>query len=477
MAAAPNIQNARIQLSKSDITKAKVEMKADKYSKTNTIVRDLTLNALPDNLQPTKVLPKQAGKKAPKRITEADVKTDKIAFWNYYGWVQSPVIDENGDTVNYVMAFEPDERFYCGEGINIYDADPDEDGVDETYVSQLGYFGEIPIVLDMDNMTATFAVSDGYNVGMEVMDEIDTVQQGRYYYFYIYAYVMWLWPEDYMAGETEELVDIVGQIDTDGSIYFDQAMMYYYGIYRCIYRSTSLYSQPTLYQDWTRYQGMYASPSMRDMMFITPNGQHEYTSDYDGEMTNNVLMYQVADTVAVWNLYDLGMWGNYMVLSSDYTMEFPAQYVYDWYDSYDYETEDGTIDIGGDFVNLYADVVDDEWENVEMGNTGTYNENEIVWTNTLLYNGNVDWDYYPANKLTYTDGSQFVVPAPPVTILLGDVNEDGEIDITDVTLLINAVLTGNLDDINVDNADCDESGSIDITDVTKLISRVLTGAW
>lgn len=62
-------------------------------------------------------------------------------------------------------------------------------------------------------------------------------------------------------------------------------------------------------------------------------------------------------------------------------------------------------------------------------------------------------------------------------ILLGDVNNDGEIDITDVTLLINAVLTGDLSGINVNNADCETNGSIDITDVTLLISRVLTGGW
>lgn len=64
-----------------------------------------------------------------------------------------------------------------------------------------------------------------------------------------------------------------------------------------------------------------------------------------------------------------------------------------------------------------------------------------------------------------------------VTVLIGDVNEDGNIDITDVTLLISAVLTGDMSGINTANGDCDGSTIIDITDVTMLISRVLTGAW
>ena len=62
-------------------------------------------------------------------------------------------------------------------------------------------------------------------------------------------------------------------------------------------------------------------------------------------------------------------------------------------------------------------------------------------------------------------------------ILRGDVNEDGEIDINDITALIGYVLTGNAEGINLYNAECDPIQGIDINDITALIGYVLTGSW
>ena len=61
--------------------------------------------------------------------------------------------------------------------------------------------------------------------------------------------------------------------------------------------------------------------------------------------------------------------------------------------------------------------------------------------------------------------------------LRGDVNDDEAVNITDVILLINAVLSGNLDDINADNADVNFDTSVNITDVIQLINYVSTGNW
>jgi len=61
----------------------------------------------------------------------------------------------------------------------------------------------------------------------------------------------------------------------------------------------------------------------------------------------------------------------------------------------------------------------------------------------------------------------------------GDVNNDGHIDIDDVTLLIDVVLGKDVA-YNAQAADCDPeagNGSIDINDVTSLINFVLSGAW
>ena len=55
---------------------------------------------------------------------------------------------------------------------------------------------------------------------------------------------------------------------------------------------------------------------------------------------------------------------------------------------------------------------------------------------------------------------------------LGDVNHDQTINITDVTMLISAVLGGNTDEICEICADFNEDGIVNITDVTQLLSFV-----
>ena len=60
--------------------------------------------------------------------------------------------------------------------------------------------------------------------------------------------------------------------------------------------------------------------------------------------------------------------------------------------------------------------------------------------------------------------------------MLGDVDDNGVVNVTDVTILINYMLSGNVN-INFANADCDSSKSINITDVTMLINYVMSGSW
>ena len=59
--------------------------------------------------------------------------------------------------------------------------------------------------------------------------------------------------------------------------------------------------------------------------------------------------------------------------------------------------------------------------------------------------------------------------------LMGDVDKSGMVNIADVTALINYLLTGKTDDINLAVADVDNSDSINIADVTTLINYLLTG--
>ena len=60
-----------------------------------------------------------------------------------------------------------------------------------------------------------------------------------------------------------------------------------------------------------------------------------------------------------------------------------------------------------------------------------------------------------------------------VATLIGDVNGDGNVNITDVTLLVNHIL-GNADDtFIIANADINGDGNVSITDVTGLVNVIL----
>ncbi|MBO4803949.1 MAG: hypothetical protein J5503_05320, partial [Muribaculaceae bacterium] len=61
--------------------------------------------------------------------------------------------------------------------------------------------------------------------------------------------------------------------------------------------------------------------------------------------------------------------------------------------------------------------------------------------------------------------------------LRGDVNDDKVVDITDATMLINYLLSGDATDINMVNANCDLQGNVDISDATTLINFLLNGTW
>ena len=74
----------------------------------------------------------------------------------------------------------------------------------------------------------------------------------------------------------------------------------------------------------------------------------------------------------------------------------------------------------------------------------------------------------PSNPGYFTGKSSF---------LRGDVNGDGQVKISDVTALINYLLSGDASVINLDAADCNQNGEIKIADVTALINYLLSGSW
>ena len=55
--------------------------------------------------------------------------------------------------------------------------------------------------------------------------------------------------------------------------------------------------------------------------------------------------------------------------------------------------------------------------------------------------------------------------------------EGGSVNISDVTSLIDYLLSGNASGINVTAADCNQDSLVNISDVTALIDYLLSGTW
>ena len=110
---------------------------------------------------------------------------------------------------------------------------------------------------------------------------------------------------------------------------------------------------------------------------------------------------------------------------------------------------------------------------VQQTATADMNTYQANWLNAeVVDDRNVTiYQYYPGGHLTVWRLTK------QGGILRGDVDSDGEVSITDATVLIDYLLTGNNDGISLDNADCDLNEEISIADVTALIDRLLNGTW
>ena len=53
----------------------------------------------------------------------------------------------------------------------------------------------------------------------------------------------------------------------------------------------------------------------------------------------------------------------------------------------------------------------------------------------------------------------------------GDINNDGDVDIADITTIVALILSSTY----TDTADINNDGSVDIADITKLVSIILQG--
>ena len=56
-------------------------------------------------------------------------------------------------------------------------------------------------------------------------------------------------------------------------------------------------------------------------------------------------------------------------------------------------------------------------------------------------------------------------------------DNDGKVNITDATALIDYLLGGSADGIDLYNAECNQDETVSIADITALIDYLLTGNW
>ena len=105
--------------------------------------------------------------------------------------------------------------------------------------------------------------------------------------------------------------------------------------------------------------------------------------------------------------------------------------------------------------------------------TANANSYQADWLNAEVIDARnvLIYQYYPGGHITLWRLTKHG------GILRGDVDEDGTVNIADVTALIDYLLSGNADGINLDNADCDQDSNINIADVTSLIDYLLSGTW
>ena len=196
-----------------------------------------------------------------------------------------------------------------------------------------------------------------------------------------------------------------------------------------------------------------------------PQGSISTTNDDAYSCQNPVYMFQVNDsTVFVYNLFGFGSTINALFIHEDGTMTLPGQALY-----YDPVKDD-------DICNYTL-----EGDTLTFGNSGLATSDTISWGRTVPRGLSSDFSKaYDYNRLFFIDGSKFILPGTPGTLLRGDVNNDGLIKVNDITTLIGHLLSQDLDDsfeFNSHNSDTTGDGQLGINDVSVLINYLLTNTW
>ena len=167
-----------------------------------------------------------------------------------------------------------------------------------------------------------------------------------------------------------------------------------------------------------------------EMVFTVVGPAHVFGTEWDPENTANDMVLDPETNLYTWTKQNVQLddfFGFKVVGNHSWDYEWPIGYENNW--------------------NAYL-----------PDGAGVYN---IV----ITFNPDAEPDAKIACTLTKVPGMR------------GDVNNDTVVNITDVTDLINYLLTDNAEGINLANANCNLDETINISDVTDLINFLLTDAW
>ena len=447
--AAPHVNKAEL----TQANKGQMVMKANNL--TNNLTAGVTKNfmeAAKKNVQLNHAT-NLVNKRAPRRLSDAEIIGNPyVCFLYAYN----------------IMGDEPVQAdpFFAGSGAYWY---PDvSEGLYFAgfYWNESGSTYYLP--LDIDYSTGEVALSWGMlleddSVIGTARNRTDTV-----WYELLVSQAYW---------ENEEQADCMGTLYEDGSIIFDDNYVYYAYREERVYRNNRL-TATNVFESATMFVGT---------EILAANGVLTYNSEQDGSAEEApVYMFQEGDELYVGNMWNYGVPSAKMTLTADGKAVYECA-EFDPVDSVTYlsnpiwDVNDSWISGGlGMFYPIGSYELDDEGYIIDYtwGFEADATPDQITWPYTMPSNGYHFLYGFENNVLKYTNGGKFELPGDD--FVRGDIDNDGKIAITDVTALIDRLLSGDFDDaedFNSDAADCDLDGSISITDVTALIDYLLTGVW
>ena len=201
-----------------------------------------------------------------------------------------------------------------------------------------------------------------------------------------------------------------------------------------------------------------------------------------------------------WFYYQMTIWDDTVAAGSTFTLPI-YNLMADEISSYQFDLY---LPDGYTFVNVEPGAACDEQAFVGYQQSDQYN-NGRRYRRVMLSNANTSGDYHedpialvtlqaPASagkayislenqiinspSATYTDWyNSYAMITVGTGGTRGDVNGDGNVNISDVTALINYLLSHNATGLNLQNANCNQDSTINISDVTALINFLLSHSW